>query len=175
MRGPLLEALGTQPRPRRGLVRVGLPTTLVAIAATATVLAIVPATSTPSALAVTRTPAWLELTVADATASPEKLNDELHKAGIPGEIRVIPVPPELVGKWATVLNHIEEPLQPGAVPQGRPDLDVGPSTIRIPIKDTRGTPWDFTFFLGRAAAPGEAYVYDGHWFPHGPFPEQHAG
>jgi len=50
-----------------------------------------------AALAVTRAGDALELRIQDAGASGAELTRDLREAGIDGEVRVIPVPAEMVG------------------------------------------------------------------------------
>jgi hypothetical protein len=87
LRGPLLGELRGRPRRSRRPLRIALP----ALAALVVALVAVVPRSSP-ALAVDRPGGVLELRIADATASPEQLTEELRAAGIRGDVRLIAVP-----------------------------------------------------------------------------------
>lgn len=55
-----------------------------------------------TALAVTRDDRWITVEIADATAEPRRMTQELRDAGINGEVKVRPVSPSLVGRWAAL-------------------------------------------------------------------------
>ena len=112
------------------------------------------------ALAVTRSGDWLELRIQDAGASGAQLTRELRDAGVDGEVRVIPVPAELVGTWAV----IEEAAKPRAVDPSAPQtqetvrlnsIEYGREVLRLPISQVRESSGHFILWAGRAAQPGE--------------------
>ncbi|MBE2316136.1 hypothetical protein DVA67_009120 [Solirubrobacter sp. CPCC 204708] len=149
LRGPLLAELQETARPRRR--KLALP----ALVAILTALIVWPSSAS---LAVERRDGWIELRIEDATASPETLTRELRDAGINGEVRVLAVPPHLVGKWVSFNQR--EPSSEGRV-------RFAPDTVRvqaIAVEDNT-----FVFMAGRAARPGEPYDWDGRKFREGVF------
>jgi hypothetical protein len=113
------------------------------------------------ALAVTRSGDWLELRIQNAGASGAELTRELRDAGVDGEVRVIPVPSELVGTWAVIEEASKRSgcsgLQRAA---GRGDrapehIECGREVLRLPISQVRESSGHFVLWAGRAAEPGE--------------------
>jgi hypothetical protein len=120
-----------------------------------------------AALAVERQDGWLVLRIADASAGPDELTRELRAAGVPGEVRLLPVPAANAGTWAVIA---EEADPPGT----RPSLDPGPEevvrldrvvyereTLRVPVAEVRTTTGYFVFYVGRKARAGEQLWRDG--------------
>jgi hypothetical protein len=160
-RPALLAELRPRPVPqrRRRLALVAAAATALALAAV-----LVPTLRDGGgapALAVTRSGDWLELRIQDAGASGAELTRELRDAGVDGEVRVIPVPTEMVGTWVVI--------QESSKKQGVPDFDAPPveetvrlSTIefgrevlRLPIAKVRESSGHFILWAGREAQPGE--------------------
>jgi hypothetical protein len=102
----------------------------------------------------------LELRIQDASASGAQLTRELHEAGIHGEVRVIPVPPEIVGTWAAIEEASKRPLDL-AHPDTREQvvrldrIQYGREVLRIPVSEVRESEGHFILWAGRAAKPGE--------------------
>jgi hypothetical protein len=103
---------------------------------------------------------WLELRIQDAGASGAQLTRELSDAGVDGEVRVIPVPAELVGTWAV----IEEGAKPRVpAPSTAPaqetvrlnSIEYGREVLRLPIAQVRESSGHFILWAGREAQPGE--------------------
>jgi hypothetical protein len=167
LRGPLLGELRDAAPRRRA--RRSLRLLALAVAAAAVALVALPSRSSP-ALAVERHDDVIELRIADATASPETLTRELRDAGIPGEVRVVAVPPDLVGTWAAIAESA--PLDPPL--DGKNDVrlgrvEYGRDTVRVSADAVRDADGTFTFFAGRAAREGEPYDFDGKTFRPGIF------
>jgi hypothetical protein len=163
LRGPLLGELRERPRRFRRPLRIVLP----ALAALAIALVVALPRSSP-ALAVDRHDGVLELRIADATAGPEQLTEELRAAGIRGEVRLIAVPPELVGTWAAI-NEMASATPDGEQVTRLNRVEYGRDTLRLRAADVSDASGAFIFFAGRAARDGEAYDFDGHRFRPGFF------
>ena len=98
------------------------------------------------ALAVTRTPEGTRVRIADATASPERIEGELRAAGIEASVAAVPVSPSLVGTWTSITA--KPPLRdPGADHEG---IGHG-ADLEVP----RGYAGRLTLRVGRPAGPGE--------------------
>jgi len=160
-RPALLAELRPRPVPqrRRRLALVAAAATALALAAV-----LVPTLRDGGgapALAVTHSGDWLELRIQDAGASGAQLTRELRDAGVDGEVRVIPVPAELVGTWAV----IEEASKRSGVPDfSAPPveetvrlntIEYGREVLRLPISRVRESSGHFILWAGRAAEPGE--------------------
>lgn len=91
---------------RRRIALIGAP----GLAAAAAIAVSLAPSDAPVALAIEAKGAWIELRIADPEATVERMNGELHGAGIDAVVRLVPVPPSLVGRWACVAE----------VPDGRP-------------------------------------------------------
>jgi hypothetical protein len=165
LRGALLAELhDAAPRRRASL---SLRLAAIAVAVTAVALVALPSRSSP-ALAVERRDGVIELRIADAAASPATLTRELHAAGIPGEVRVVAVPPDLVGTWAAIAESA--PVKTDGEHTVRLDrIQYGRDTIRVSAAAVEDSDGAFTFFAGRAAREGEAYDFDGKHFRPGMF------
>jgi hypothetical protein len=145
------------PRRRRRLA-------IAAAAAAIVLVALVPALrdgSTTPALAVTRAGDTLELRIEDAAASGEELTRDLQEAGIDGEVRVIPVPSELVGTWAAIEEASKRPLDLTRKVSGPEEIvrldriEYGRELLRIPVAQVRESEGHLILWAGRAARPGE--------------------
>jgi hypothetical protein len=145
------------PRRRRRLA-------IAAAAAAIVLVALVPALrdgGAAPALAVTRAGDTLELRIQDAGASGEELTRELRAAGIDGEVRVIPVPPEMVGTWAAIEEASKRPLDLTRKPAEREEvvrldrIEYGRELLRIPVAQVRESEGHLILWAGRAARPGE--------------------
>jgi hypothetical protein len=146
-------------RRRRRLVPVAAAAIALALAALL-VPTLLDGGGTP-ALAVTRNGDWLELRIQDAGASGAELTRELREAGVDGEVRVIPVPAELVGTWVV----IEEASKKASVPDSSAppveetvrlnSIDFGREVLRLPIAHVRESSGHFILWAGREAQSGE--------------------
>ena len=134
-----------------------------------------------TALAVTKHDGWITLRISDATADPREMTNELRAAGIEGVVRVHPVSPSLVGKWAAVETRPPAPAAPGESvsatelanePPGRRDrgdvdrllsIDFAPEALRVP-EDFRVR---VLLTAGRAPRDGELYAESGSAFAAG--------
>jgi hypothetical protein len=157
-RRALLSELRERPAPRHRR-RLAL-----AAAAAVALAALVPALrdgGAAPALAVTRAGDTLELRIQDAAASGEELTRDLREAGIDGEVRVIPVPPEMVGTWAAIEEASKRPFDPNRPTTGREEvvrldrIEYGRELLRIPVVQVRVSEGHFVLWAGRAARPGE--------------------
>jgi hypothetical protein len=164
LRAPLLAELqrprrAARLRPARALA---LATLALAIALAAGVLSRDPA----PALAVERQDGWLVLRIADVSAGEAALTRELSDAGIPGEVRLLPVPADRVGTWAVIAEHADAPGTPRSLKPGPEEVvrlgrvRYERETLRIPIADVRESTGYFVFYAGRAARPGEEPLRD---------------
>jgi hypothetical protein len=149
-------------RPARRLVRLGMTAAAAALVAIGFALA---DGGTSSALAVTSDDGWLELDITDGSASAQTLTDELHDAGIRGEVRTVPVAPADVGKWAAMdqLPDSGAVTAPAAA-DGDPSGPLVPSSgeavpLRLRIEEVRRMEGSYVFYVGRAAEPGETYAF----------------
>ena len=152
----------------------------VALAAAAAALALAVALSFASlrpdpapALAVERADGWLVLRIADVAAGEDELTRELRAAGITGEVRLLPVPPEAVGTWAIISERADLPgtPRPRRLPTPEPEIlketvrldrvRYERETLRIPIAEVRESTGYFVFYAGREARPGEELWRDG--------------
>ncbi len=119
------------------------------------------------ALAVERRDGWLVLRIADVSAGEDALTAELRDAGIRGEVRLLPVPPESVGTWAVISERADPPGTPRAVAPGHEEvvrlnsIRREGATLRIPIAEVRESTGYFVLYAGRAARPGEELLRDG--------------
>jgi hypothetical protein len=163
LRGPLLAELHERPHRRRPL-RLALGAA--AAAGVAAALAFAPGSS--PALAVERHGDVIELRIADAAAGADELTQALHDAGIRGEVRVIAVPPDLVGTWAAISESAPVETD-GEHPVRLDRIEYGSATVRVSAAAVRDSDGTFTFFAGRAARDGEAYDFDGTRFRPGLF------
>jgi hypothetical protein len=163
-------------RPARRLVRLGMTAAAAALVAIGFALA---DGGTSSALAVTSDDGWLELDITDGSASAQTLTDELHDAGIRGEVRTVPVAPADVGKWAA-MDQVPDSgaVTAPAAADGDPSGPLVPSsgeavpllgaqvvfydrkpTLRLRIEEVRRVQGSYVFYVGRAAEPGETYAF----------------
>jgi hypothetical protein len=138
----------------------------VAVAALALAAVLVPTLrdgAGATALAVTREGSWLELRIQDAGASGAELTRELRHAGVDGEVRVIPVPADMVGTWVVIE---EASRRPGpSAPAGEETvrlntIDFGRELLRLPIAQVRESDGHFILWAGREAQPGEDVAPD---------------
>jgi hypothetical protein len=137
----------------------------IAVAATALALAaiLVPTLrdggATP-ALAVTRSGDWLELRIQDAGASGAELTQDLRDAGVDGEVRVIPVPADLVGTWVVIQESSKrsapDPNAPSVEETVRlNNIEFGREVLRLPIAQVRESSGHFILWAGREARSGD--------------------
>jgi hypothetical protein len=146
-------------RRRRRLVPVVTAATVLALAAIL-VPTLLDGGATP-ALAVTRNGDSLELRIQDAGASGAELTRELRDAGVDGEVRVIPVPAELVGTWVVIEEASKRPPDPD--PSTPPveetvrlnSIEFGREVLRLPIAQVRESSGHFILWAGREARSGE--------------------
>jgi hypothetical protein len=116
-----------------------------------------------TALAVTREGNWLELRIQDAGASGAELTRELRDAGVDGEVRVIPVPADLVGTWVVIEEASKRPVPSSAAGEETVRLDTidfGRELLRLPIAQVRESDGHFILWAGREAQPGEDVAAD---------------
>jgi hypothetical protein len=116
-----------------------------------------------TALAVTREGNWLELRIQDAGASGAELTRELRDAGVDGEVRVIPVPADLVGTWVVIEEASKRPVPSPAAGEETVRLDTidfGRELLRLPIAQVRESDGHFILWAGREAQPGEDVAAD---------------
>jgi len=169
LRGALVDGIERDARRRRRLAGA-LPLAAVALAALAAAIA---SRGPERALAVSRDAGTIELRIADASAGAAEMTRELRAAGIDGEVRVVPVAPELVGKWAAGVEAAKTrgaDERPAPAPSGgrgpaqtvRLDrIEHTPDVVRIPVAAVRESSGRFIFLAGRAARPGESLAVDG--------------
>lgn len=151
-----------EPRSRSRLV----PAAAAAVVAAAIVALSLASSRPPDALAITRSAGWLELRIADATASPEEMTRELNDAEIPGRVIAVPVARDRVGTWVTIGEAARKTTCiPPSRGQGEPEvvrlgaIEYGRSVLRIPVARARETSGQGLYFVaGRAAKPGEPMV-----------------
>lgn len=174
LRAPLLAELRPDRRPARRargrLAGLAVVTCVLVVGAASAALLL----RAPSpALAVARSDGWIELRIADASAGSAELTRALQAAGIPGEVRVIPVPEELVGTWAAIAEQADPPgVAPGGAATGptgdetvRLDrIDYGRDLLRLPAAELRETTGWFVLYAGRATRRGEEPAFDGARF-----------
>jgi hypothetical protein len=121
-----------------------------------------------SALAITRQAEWIELRIADESASAEEMTRQLNDAGIRGRVVLVPVPSDYVGVWlltaqtASPSTCAPAPGQPDPDSQGNARLhdiqripNVKPKSLRIPVAQVREGTGGFLFVAGRPARQGE--------------------
>ena len=116
LRADLVTGIARQRARRARRRRLGVAGAAVLVAAAVPLAGALDRGRGSAALAITKTPRWLELRIADATAGPERMTRELREAGVPGEVRVVPVSRSLVGRWAaleTQPSPSRERLDPG--------------------------------------------------------------
>jgi hypothetical protein len=146
-------------RRRRRLVPVVTAATALALAAIL-VPTLLDGGATP-ALAVTRNGDSLELRIQDAGASGAELTRELRDAGVDGEVRVIPVPAELVGTWVVIEEASKR--RPDPDPSTPPveetvrlnSIEFGREVLRLPIAQVRESSGHFILWAGREARSSE--------------------
>jgi len=164
LRGALVQGIARHARRRRRRLTAAAPA-----AAPLPGLATAVAPRAPDrALAVTRTPDTIELRIADASAGAAAMTRELRAAGIDGEVRVVPVPTALVGKWAAGVELAKQPGPAPAPSGGRGPAETvrldrishTPEVVRIPVAQVRESSGRFIFLAGRAARPGEALAVE---------------
>jgi len=163
LRGPLLAQLSAPTARRRRSPCLALAGAVAMAVVLAAALIALPSRTAP-ALAVTQADGSLELRIADATASPEKLTQELRDAGVHGEIRLLPVPAGLVGTWAIAQEWAQPPgsepnLDPNAHNEVRLNsIEIGREVLRLPLDKVRESTGYFIFWGGRAARDGETAI-----------------
>jgi hypothetical protein len=164
------------PEPRRRALRL-IPFAAAAVVVAVAIVALLAGSgdSTPQALAISRQADWIELRIADASASPAEMNRELEAAGIDGRIVLAPVSPERVGVWILTSQTAASPKC--VVPEGQtaPDIsrknsslhkieripNVNPKALRVPIalvRESSAAGSEFLFVAGRPARAGERVV-----------------
>ena len=155
LRAPLLSELRDAPR-RRRLVPVVVAAALAAVAVPVALVS----HDTEPALAVEREDGWLVLRIADVTAGEEALTRELRDAGIRGEVRLLPVPPDDVGTWAVISERAGR--SDGGKETVRLDrVRYERETLRVPVAELRESTGYFVFYAGRETQPGEEPWRDG--------------
>jgi hypothetical protein len=159
-------------RHRRRLVPLVTAATALALAAIL-VPTLLDGGATP-ALAVTRNGDSLELRIQDAGASGAELTRELRDAGVDGEVRVIPVPAELVGTWVVIEEASRRPPGPDSSTPSVEEtvrlnsIEFGREVLRLPIAQVRESSGHFILWAGREARSGEDVaanraVFDQWW------------
>jgi hypothetical protein len=152
LRRKLVRGIERDARRRRRSARA------VAVAGSVALAAAVPlglgARSPDRALAISRSAGIIELRIADASAGAAQMTRELRAAGIDGEVRVVPVEPALVGRWAAVAEVARLRGREETVRLDR--VETSPSRVRIPVAQVRESTGRFVFFAGRAPRAGEA-------------------
>jgi hypothetical protein len=154
-------------RPRRR-VTVALAGTLALLGIGAVVLdgsdsGLTPAPS--DALAITRQADWIELRIANNSATAEQMTRDLNAAGIRGRVELVPVPADYVGVWI-LTSEAARPTTcipaPGQRSRERVRLqdieripEASPRALRIPVIRVRESTGSFLFVAGRPAKPGE--------------------
>ena len=106
------------------------------------------------ALAVSRGAGTIELRIADASAGAEQMTRELRAAGIDGEVRLVPVEPELVGRWAAVAEVAGRNTPAETVRLNH--IAIASDAVRIPVEQVRESTGRFLFLAGREPQAGEA-------------------
>lgn len=163
-----------EPRPRWPRL---IPVAAVAVAAAVAIVVLLAGSgdSTSQALAITRQAGWIELRIADPSASPAQMTRELADAGINGRIVLAPVPPERVGVW--ILESQTAGRQKCIPREGQSDRDIErknsslhavelipkgrPTTLRVPVARVRESSANgsrFLFVAGRPAKAGEQVI-----------------
>jgi len=118
------------------------------------------------ALAVTSGPQFIELRIADASASADEMTRDLRAAGINGEVRVIPVSTDLAGHWVMVsvgpragaretgsgLSSARASARDVTEVNG---IELNDTTLRIPVARVKASSGPFVFYAGRTTEPGE--------------------
>ena len=164
LRDPLIDEWRAAPATRKA------PARLLAVAALSALIAVTAFAVTRDAdpaLAVERHDGWLVLRIADVSAGEAELTRELRDAGIAGEVKLLPVPADLVGAWAIISEHADPPgtarsLEPGPRQTVRLDrVRYERETLRIPIAEVRESSGYFVFYAGREGRPGEELFRDG--------------
>ncbi len=101
--GSDLMTASPQRRQRRSASLAVAATTLAAIAAVAVFVGL-GSGGTVQALAITRDANAIVVRLTDATAGPQQLTDELHKAGINATVLIAPAAPGRAGTWVKVAS-----------------------------------------------------------------------
>jgi hypothetical protein len=179
--GPPLQIADAQPPPalrdalvaaisrRRRRTRFRLAVTAGAlVAAAAIVLAGGVFSSGPArVLAVDTDGSWVSVQVIDGQAGAAEMTSELQKAGINGEVKLLPATPDLVGEWmgVQVVNESQpqcgSTLPPGLSCANAPLLDAGEAQMdgdALRIRSDAANKLSgkqLVFYLGRAPQPGE--------------------
>jgi hypothetical protein len=162
------DLMTARPRPARRYV----PVFVAAAAAMATFVVAVfvgfGGGGTEQALAITRDLNSIVVHLADANAGPQRLTDELHKAGINATVLVAPVAPDKAGTWVKVASPrlagpstdtsvhdaFDEKAEAAQARQRVRGVVVDATEVRIPADFSA----PLVLIVGRAAKPGETPI-----------------
>jgi hypothetical protein len=150
LRGALLDGIALDGRRRRRRLATALMGTVALVAVLVTDIA---SRETERALAVTRASGTIELRIADAAAGAREMTRDLRNAGIDGEVRVVPVEPGLVGRWAAVVEVAGSRGPHETVRLNR--IDISPDAVRLSVEQVRESTGRFLFLAGRRPRSGE--------------------
>lgn len=153
---------------RRSTSLVVVGTTLAAIAAVAVLIGL-GSGGTEQALAITRDANVIVVRLTDATAGPQRLTDELHKAGINATVLIAPAAPDRAGTWVEVTSpRVAGPDTDTSVHDSIDDqVEADRAARRVSGVVVNGTqvqiPADFSsplvLIVGREAKTGEKPIF----------------
>ncbi|WP_020391804.1 hypothetical protein [Kribbella catacumbae] len=122
-----------------------------------------PGQDLPQALSVTDQGEWLTVRVVDQYADPEAYNQQFKKLGLDIKVRMVPVAPTAVGKYATFLYYDGSDgtklglLKPG---ENCPStLNASDPGCQYGVEVGKKFKGKAEIMFGRAAKPGELYQY----------------
>lgn len=122
-----------------------------------------PGQDLPQALSVTDRGDWLTVRVVDENADPKAYNQQFKKLGLNIKVRMVPVTPTVVGKYATFLYYEGSDgsklglLKPG---ENCPaTLNASDPGCQYGVEVGKRFKGKAEIMFGRAAKPGERYQY----------------
>jgi hypothetical protein len=155
LRTELVNGVAREPARRKRRQRFAASALAAVTAVLVLGIATVDVSDRSTALAVSRDDRWITVEIADATADPRRMTQELRDAGINGEVKVRPVSPSLVGRWAalearpatplpgpeaivSITELVDEPPGAAAPPSSGAErrlsaVDFHPDRLRIPV------------------------------------------
>jgi hypothetical protein len=155
---------GIARRQRRAAVRRRRAALVLTPAALAGAVLAISLPGSPSpALAIEPQGDWIEVRIADISASEAKMGSELRAAGIDADIRLVPTTADHVGQWTCTFAAMRPFVDPSAVHDGPPSAPDTDHVIRFTpeaLYVRRGSAEQLrldriVIVAGRAAEPGE--------------------
>lgn len=122
-----------------------------------------PGQDLPQALSVTDQGDWLTVRVVDENADPEAYNQQFKKLGLNIKVKMVPVAPSAVGKYATFQYNVgSDGAKLGLLKPGEncpATLNASDPGCQYGVEVGKKFKGKAEIMFGRAAKPGEMYQY----------------